>query len=965
MSTVRIQLRRGQSSDWTSVNPVLAAGEAGLESDTLQIKIGDGTTNWNDLGYATVTPTNLTNAVNAAITGTVDVNFVSITELGVANGVATLDSNGVIPDSQLNLDIERVANAGSAIATAKSQAIATAEAYTDSSIGGEVTNRNASIASAIAAEVTRANGAYDPSGAASIATTNAEAYTDTKIAALVGSAPTLLKTLQEIDAAINNDANFSTTIISDIATGVSQAKAYTDLAVTNLQSSISGAESAAISTAEAFATTAANTAQNNAESYTDTKISAEVTRANAAYDSAGSAASAQSAAISTAEAFATTAANNAQSAAITSANSYTDGKITTEVTNRNSAISSQAATTLSTAEAYTDTAKTSAISTAETFATNAVATETSRAEAAEALLAPKASPALTGTPTAPTASALTNNTQIATTAYTDSAVAAEATARATAVTNAISTAETYAATQATNAQSAATSAAETFATNADVVVLSSAKSYTDSSIATEVTNRNNAISTATTNAETYADSNASTLTNKTISGSANTLSNIPNSATTATSANTSSAIVSRDSSGNFNAHMITLTGTPVNSGDVVTKAYADTIASGMNWHQAVAAATSAVLPTSTYTAGSTDANSGTGIGATLVATANGALTIDGVSVSNGNRVLVKNQATATQNGVYTVTSNGGASAKWTLTRAVDYDNHLVAEVTPGDAVYVEYGTNNASQAFVEVANGTGTNGAIVIGTDNITFSQFTGTSAITASTGISVSGNSISVDPAVVAELTATQTLTNKTISGSSNTLSNIGNSSLTNSSVTIGSTSVALGATAATLAGLTLTSPTVNSPTLGGTVTATGVTVSNGTFSNPTVSGTLTYASGAYITFADGTTQSTAGVPSITPINTQTASLTLSSSYVKDSFVQINSASAATVTIPADSTYSYPVGASLTFQALGAGQVSFVAASGVTAQYTPGLKLRTQYSVATIQKVAANTWAIFGDLSA
>ena len=914
MSTVRIQLRRGQSSDWTSVNPVLAAGEAGLESDTLQIKIGDGTTNWNDLGYATVTPTNLTNAVNAAITGTVDVNFVSITELGVANGVATLDSNGVIPDSQLNLDIERVANAGSAIATAKSQAIATAEAYTDSSIGGEVTNRNASIASAIAAEVTRANGAYDPSGAASIATTNAEAYTDTKIAALVGSAPTLLKTLQEIDAAINNDANFSTTIISDIATGVSQAKAYTDLAVTNLQSSISGAESAAISTAEAFATTAAN---------------------------------------------------NAQSAAITSANSYTDGKITTEVTNRNSAISSQAATTLSTAEAYTDTAKTSAISTAETFATNAVATETSRAEAAEALLAPKASPALTGTPTAPTASALTNNTQIATTAYTDSAVAAEATARATAVTNAISTAETYAATQATNAQSAATSAAETFATNADVVVLSSAKSYTDSSIATEVTNRNNAISTATTNAETYADSNASTLTNKTISGSANTLSNIPNSATTATSANTSSAIVSRDSSGNFNAHMITLTGTPVNSGDVVTKAYADTIASGMNWHQAVAAATSAVLPTSTYTAGSTDTNGGTGIGATLVATANGALTIDGVSVSNGNRVLVKNQATATQNGVYTVTSNGGASAKWTLTRAVDYDNHLVAEVTPGDAVYVEYGTNNASQAFVEVANGTGTNGAIVIGTDNITFSQFTGTSAITASTGISVSGNSISVDPAVVAELTATQTLTNKTISGSSNTLSNIGNSSLTNSSVTIGSTSVALGATAATLAGLTLTSPTVNSPTLGGTVTATGVTVSNGTFSNPTVSGTLTYASGAYITFADGTTQSTAGVPSITPINTQTASLTLSSSYVKDSFVQINSASAATVTIPADSTYSYPVGASLTFQALGAGQVSFVAASGVTAQYTPGLKLRTQYSVATIQKVAANTWAIFGDLSA
>lgn len=68
--------------------------------------------------------------------------------------------------------------------------------------------------------------------------------------------------------------------------------------------------------------------------------------------------------------------------------------------------------------------------------------------------------------------------------------------------------------------------------------------------------------------------------------------------------------------------------------------------------------------------------------------------------------------------------------------------------------------------------------------------------------------------------LSATQTLANKTISGSSNTLSNIANASLTNSSVTIGSTSVALGATAATVAGLTLTTPTIASITNGGTVT-------------------------------------------------------------------------------------------------------------------------------------------------
>lgn len=76
-------------------------------------------------------------------------------------------------------------------------------------------------------------------------------------------------------------------------------------------------------------------------------------------------------------------------------------------------------------------AATTAQSNAETFATSAVNTETSRAEAAEALLAPLASPALTGTPTAPTKAALTNNTDIATTAYTDSAVGVE-TLRATA-----------------------------------------------------------------------------------------------------------------------------------------------------------------------------------------------------------------------------------------------------------------------------------------------------------------------------------------------------------------------------------------------------------------------------------------------------------------------------------------------------------------------------------------------------
>ena len=96
---------------------------------------------------------------------------------------------------------------------------------------------------------------------------------------------------------------------------------------------------------------------------------------------------------------------------------------------------------------------------------------------------------------------------------------------------------------------------------------------------------------------------------------------------------------------------------------------------------------------------------------------------------------------------------------------------------------------------------------------------------------------------------TDTQTLTNKTISGSSNTLSSIANSSLTNSSVTVGSTAIALGATGATVAGLTLTSPTVNSPSIKSPreVTTVSATAATGTINFDAVTqGTLYYTTSA-----------------------------------------------------------------------------------------------------------------------
>jgi hypothetical protein len=94
MSTVRIQIRRGLASEWTSVDPVLAAGELGLESDTNLMKFGNGTDNWSDLAYANVTQSSFSNTI---------ADYVPLTDVGQPNGVASLDSAGKIPAGQLNI----------------------------------------------------------------------------------------------------------------------------------------------------------------------------------------------------------------------------------------------------------------------------------------------------------------------------------------------------------------------------------------------------------------------------------------------------------------------------------------------------------------------------------------------------------------------------------------------------------------------------------------------------------------------------------------------------------------------------------------------------------------------------------------------------------------------------------------------------------------------------------------------
>jgi hypothetical protein len=116
-------------------------------------------------------------------------------------------------------------------------------------------------------------------------------------------------------------------------------------------------------------------------------------------------------------------------------------------------------------------------------------------------------------------------------------------------------------------------------------------------------------------------------------------------------------------------------------------------------------------------------------------------------------------------------------------------------------------------------------------------------------------------------------------------------------------------------------------------------------------------------VEFSDGT-QVKQGVPSLTAINQQTAGYTTVLTD-RDKLIEISSASGVTLTIPTNASVAYPVGTSFDILQTGAGQITIAGASGVTVNATPGLKLRTQWSSATLFKRATDTWVVYGDLSA
>jgi hypothetical protein len=241
------------------------------------------------------------------------------------------------------------------------------------------------------------------------------------------------------------------------------------------------------------------------------------------------------------------------------------------------------------------------------------------------------------------------------------------------------------------------------------------------------------------------------LTNKTISGSSNTLSNIGNASLTNSTITlgTTAIALGGTSLAPVGLTSVTVTQDPLTNFQLATKQYVDTLASsGIHYHEPV-------YVESPDTAGNLNATynqpggAGDGVGATLTnAGTQVALTIDGVLMTVGKRVLIYNQTNAVQNGVYTVTVVGTGSTNWLLTRATDADTYSPFSpdaLGQGDAFFVQAGATGIGETYI-----CNTVGTIVFGTTNITFAQISSAQVYSAGTGLTLTGTQFSISNTAV-----------------------------------------------------------------------------------------------------------------------------------------------------------------------------------------------------------------------
>ena len=303
---------------------------------------------------------------------------------------------------------------------------------------------------------------------------------------------------------------------------------------------------------------------------------------------------------------------------------------------------------------------------------------------------------------------------------------------------------------------------------------------------------------------------------------------------------------------------ITSVAEPTQSSDAATKNYVDAVKTGLDVKDSVIVTTTGNL-TATYSNGTS------GVGATLTNSGTqAAITIDSRVLVVGERVLVKDQTTALQNGFYKVTTVGTASVNWVLTRSTDADEN--SEITSGAFTFVEEGTVGGNNGYVC------TNvGAITVGTTGITFVQFSGAGQVIAGDGLTKNGNTLDVV-------------------GTANRIS------ITSDAVDIASTYV--GQSSITTLG-TIGTGIWNGTIVDGTYGGTGI---NNGASTITIAGNISTAgafttSGAYGTTLTATNTTSVTLPTTGTLATLAGSETLSSKTITGSSIGTSSPSTAAFT--------------------------------------------------------------------
>ncbi len=187
-----------------------------------------------------------------------------------------------------------------------------------------------------------------------------------------------------------------------------------------------------------------------------------------------------------------------------------------------------------------------------------------------------------------------------------------------------------------------------------------------------------------------------------------------------------------------NANAVAITGgtitglpSPSASSAAATKGYVDSVASGLNPVAASNFITTTALPANTYDNGTL------GVGATLTATGNGALSVDSIAVTNGQTVLVNNEVATENNGIYTVTAAGDGSNPYVLTRVTYFDQS--AEMVKNTYTSITSGATESGSSWILAAS------VATVGTDPVAFTLFTSSASNTLLNGRIYVGNASNI----------------------------------------------------------------------------------------------------------------------------------------------------------------------------------------------------------------------------